>query len=184
MGNEKTPTIIRKNEIILSLYDTYFSTLLGFAIHLTRDEIRGEELVADIFAKICKWDITRLEKIATWNAPSTYRYLSNTLANKHTDLLRKENNRKRIEKNYVEKIGLRFQHSPESTYLSNENVKIIKKAYYDTLATQPKTTRIAFYLRTERGWKNKEIANRMNTSPNTIGTNFRRLRAKIKERIS
>jgi len=183
MGKEKTARTPTNNSLIIKLYDTHFHTLMGVALHLTRDEKNAEELIANTFAKVCQWQEQRLKKIATWDAPAAFTYLSNTLANTHIDEMRKKTRRSNLEKNYAARKGLRYENSPESQLLAKENIRIIRKAYYDTLAEETKVVRVAFYLRSKKGLKNKEIADRLNISPNTIGTQFRRLRIKIKEKL-
>lgn len=184
MGKEKTPlATIHKNKIIIAFHQSYFHALFGVALHLTQNENDAQELIAMTFAKICKWDLERLERIEGWDKPAIYVYLSNTLANTHIDWQRKKNNLRKLENKYCQRRGQRFEHSPESIFLADENVRIIKKAYYDTLAKESKIVRVAFYLRTERGLRNKKIADMMDKSPNTIGTHFRKIRLKIREKI-
>jgi RNA polymerase sigma factor (sigma-70 family) len=183
MGNEKTPQLIRKHEIIIAFHDTYYHALMGVALYLTLNETDANELVANTFEKICKWHIVKLEDMMLWDKQKTLAYLSTTLNNTHIDTVRKTRNRKEREQIFCETKVEKFEHSIEATFLSNEKIKRIKKAYYDSLDTVPKIIRVGFYLRTNRGFKNKEIADLLNISPNTIGTNFHRLRLQIKERI-
>lgn len=183
MGNEKTPQIIRSNEIITAFHETYYHTLLGVALYLTLHETDANELVASTFEKVCKWPLPKLEEMMLWEKSRTLAYLSSTLNNTHIDIIRKKKNRQEREKIYCEIKSTTFEQSIEANYLSNENINVIKKAYFDTLENESKIVRVAFYLRTDRGFKNKEIANRLKMSANTIGTNFRRLRLKIKKKI-
>ena len=183
MGKEKTTLISLKNNLIIGLYDRYFHALMGIALHLTHNEMDAEELIANTFAKICQWKVDRLEKINSWDNSAAFSYLSNTLANTFIDKKRKRKNQKRLEEKYSESLNLKFENSPEATFLAKEKILKIRKAYYEALEEETKIVRVAFYLRTQRGLKNKEIANRLNQSPNTIGTQFRRLRIKIKEKL-
>jgi RNA polymerase sigma factor (sigma-70 family) len=183
MGNEKTPQLTRSNEIITAFHKTYYSALLGVALYLTLRETDADELVAHTFEKVCKWPFIKLEEMMLWEKPRTLSYLSSTLNNTHIDAVRKKKKRQEREKKYCEVKGTRFENSIEATYLSNENIRVIKEAYFNTLEKEPKIIRVAFYLRTDRGFKNKEIATLLKMSPNTIGTNFYRLRLKIKKRI-
>ena len=183
MGNEKTPQITRSHDIIIAFYDTYYHPLLGVALYLTLNETDANELVANTFEKVCKWPLIKLEEIMLWEKPRTLSYLSTTLNNVHIDVVRKNKNRKEREKKYCEVKSSKFENSIEATYLSNENVRVIKKAYFETLEKEPKIIRVAFYLRTDRGFKNNEIATLLKMPANTVGTNFHRLRKKIKKRI-
>ena len=183
MGNEKTPQLTRSNEIITAFHDTYQYALLGVALFLTLNETDADELVAITFEKVCKWPLKKLEEMMLWEKPRTLAYLSSTLNNTHIDLLRKKKNRQEREKKYCEVKITKFEHSIEATYLSDENIRVIRKAYFDTLEKEPKIIRVAFYLKTDRGFKNKEIATLLKMPANTVGTNFHRLRLKIKKRI-
>ena len=183
MGNEKTPQITRSNEIITAFHDNYYHALLGVALYLTLNETDANELVANTFEKVCKWPLAKLEEMVYWEKPRTLSYLSSTLNNTHIDAIRKNKNRQEREKFYSEISSKNFEQSIEKKYLSNENINAIKKAYFATLEKEPKIIRVAFYLRTDRGLKNKEIAHRLNIPANTIGTNFHRLRLKIKKNI-
>jgi len=183
MGNEKTPQLNRSCEIITTLHDMYYHALLGVALYVTLCETDADELVANTFEKVCKWPLTKLEEMMLWEKPRTLSYLSSTMNNTHIDVIRKRKNRKEREKKYCEIKGENFEQSIEATYLSNENIRLIEKAYFETLEKESKIIRVAFYLRTDRGFKNNEIATLLKMSPNTIGTNFYRLRLKIKGRI-
>lgn len=183
MGNEKTPQLIRKHEIIIAFHDAYYHTLVGIALYLTLNETDANELVASTFEKVCRWSIEKLEDMMLWEKHLTLAYLARTLNNTHIDHARKTRKRKAREQFFCETKVEKFEHSIEATYLSNENIKVIRKAYYDTLEEETKIIRVAFYLKTDRGFKNKDIANLLDISPNTIGTKFHRLRLHIKEKI-
>lgn len=183
MGNEKTPQLTRSCEIITAFHDTYYHALFGVGLYLTLNESDASELVANTFEKVCKWPLKKLEEMLLWEKSRTLSYLSRTLNNTHIDTLRKKKNRQEREKLYCEIKNTNFERSIEANYLSNESIRIIKKAYFETLEDESKIIRVAFYLRTDRGLKNKEIANLLNMPANTVGTNFHRLRLKIKKRI-
>ncbi|MFK7774357.1 MAG: RNA polymerase sigma factor [Saprospiraceae bacterium] len=183
MGNEKTPQLTRSHEIITDFHDTYYHALLGAALFLNLDETDADELVASTFEKVCKWPLIKLEEIMLWEKPRTLSYLSTTLNNTHIDAFRKNKNRKEREQIYCEIKKTKWENSIEATYLSNENIRIIKKAYFDTLEKEPKIIRVAFYLRTDRGFKNKEIATLLKMPSPTVATNFHRVRLKIKKKI-
>ncbi|MFK8005406.1 MAG: RNA polymerase sigma factor [Saprospiraceae bacterium] len=183
MGNEKTPQITRSNEIITAFHHTYYHTLLGIALYLTLIETDANELVANTFEKVCKWPLIKLEEMVLWEKPRTLSYLCSTLNNTHIDALRKNKNRQAREERYCEVKRINFEQSTEANYLSNENISMIKNAYFEILEKESKIIRVAFYLKTDRGFKNKEIANLLKMPANTIGTNFHRLRLKIKKRI-
>ena len=184
MGKEKTLSAQGRNSIIKTLHKQSYNTLKSFAMVLTLDENEADELVALTFVKICFWSNKRLQKIITWDAPYICSYLARTLSNTHIDIQRKRKRQNQLIQNYTKNFGDRFEHSPEATFVAKENMKMIKEAYHDTLSNTDKVIRVAFYLRTERGWKNKDIAKKFDQSANTVGTNFRRLRLKIKEKIS
>lgn len=183
MGNEKTPQLIRKHEIIVAFHDNYYHVLLGVALYLTLNESDANELVASTFEKICTWQLEELEDMILWEKPKTLAYLSRTLNNTHIDTIRKTKKRKAREHFFCETKMEKLESSTESIYLSQEKIKVIKKAYYETLELAPKIIRVGFYLKTERGYKNKEIATLLKIPPSTIGTKFHRLRLQIKERI-
>ena len=183
MGNEKTPQLIRKHDIIIAFHDVYYHTLTGLALYLTLNETDANELVANTFEKVCGWPIEKLEDMMLWDKQKTLAYLSRTLNNTHIDIVRKTKNRKEREQFFCETKVEKFEHSIEATYVSHENIRVIRKAYYDTIKKEPKIIRVAFYLKTDRGFKNKEIANLVKIPPSTIGTKFHRLRLQIKEKL-
>ena len=184
MGKEKTLSTINRNAIIKMLHQQYYNTLKPFAMVLTQNENEADELVSLTFTKICFWSDKRLNKIILWDAPSIFSYLATTVSNTHKDNYRKKNRQKLLLQNYSKDFGQGFEDSPEAAYVAKENIKIIRHAYHEVLSQSDKVLRVAFYLRTERGWKNKEIAERFDQSANTVGTNFRRIRIKIKEKIA
>jgi len=184
MGKEKTLSTISRNSFIKSLHQDYYNTLKPFAMVMTQNENEAEELISLTFTKICFWSEERLQKVIGWNSHSICGYLAKILSNTHIDTLRKNKRHQQLMQNYSEDIGVRFEHSPETTYMAKENMRIIKHAYYESLSQVDRVVRVAFYLRTERGWRNKDIAEEFNQPVNTVGTNFRRLRLRIKDKIS
>ena len=189
MRKKKPLTSTQRNKIIENLFLKYYNVLLSLATLLTYDENKADELVALLFAKLIQSSDDLLEKINSWNQQSVYRYLSKALSNLNIDLHRKNMKRKKLEESYYNNTHTdinknNFVRSPEKFLIEKENLNAIKKAYYEALDEESKIVRVAFYLRTERGYKNKELAKKLSVSPNTIGTIFRRLRQKIKEKIS
>ena len=180
MGKEKTLSTISRNSIIKSLHKDYYNTLKPFAMVLTQNEDEADELISLTFAKICFWPEERLQKIIGWNSHSICSYLAKVLSNTHIDTLRKNKRHQQLIKNYSESIGARFEHSPETTYVAKENMRVIKKAYHESLSQTDRVVRVAFYLHTERGWKNKDIAEKFGQSANTVGTNFQTFTPKNK----
>lgn len=184
MGKEKTLSTISRNTIIKSLHKDYYHTLKSFAMVLTQNENEADELISLTFTKICFWPEDRLQKIIRWNSNSICSYLAKILSNTHIDTRRKNKRHRQLIQHYSKNFGEKFEHSPETTFVAKENMRIIKQAYHESLSQVDKLVRVAFYLRTERGWRNKDIAEKFNQSANTVGTNFRRLRLKIKDKIS
>ena len=183
MGNEKTPSVDRKKTIINNLHNEFAHTLLGYALYVTHDVNEAHEAFANTFKKICELPEVKLEAINSLPIHQRYGYLSKTLLNIYIDSKRKKDNQKRIEKHYLERRGVRLEQSPEAKMIMQEKVFEIKKSYKNILSKETQEVQDAFYLRTELGMKNKEIANRFKKSPNTIGTQFRRLRIKILKQI-
>jgi len=183
MGNEKTPSVDRKQTIINNLHNEFAHTLLGYALYVTHDVNEAHEATANTFKKICELSDMKLETINSLSIHQRYGYLSKTLLNIYIDSKRKKDNQKRTEKHYMERRGVQLQQSPEAKMIMQEKVFAIKKSYKDILSKETQEVQDAFYLRTELGMKNKEIADRFNKSPNTIGTQFRRLRIKILKHI-
>lgn len=184
MGNEKTTLAIRKDQIICKLHRQYFYALMGSALGITQNESDADELVALIFEKICNLPIEKLEEIEKWDPPSTYMYFCKSLANMHIDLQRKNNNRRRREQNYFDSNYSKITYSPESLFLEKEKIRTIKKAYFDALDEQPKILKVAFYLKTDRGYRNKDIAELMDLNPITFGVQYLRFKKRVKEKIS
>ena len=180
MGKEKTPNIaIRKERIINKFYQDYYYPIYGLALYLTHDKHDADELASAFFEKICRWSPEKLENIDLEPFP----YFGKILGNLHIDFIRKKNSRKEREKFYSNKNVGKMERSPEEILLSKEKIYLVKKISHEVLAKESKVIRVAFYLKTERGMKNKILAESLGISPDTFATKIRRIRLKIKEKI-
>lgn len=183
MGNEKTPSVDRKQTIIDNLHNEFAHTLLGYALYVTKDVNEAHEAIANTFKKICELSEVKLETIISMPIHTRYGYICKMVFNIYIDTKRKKDNQKRIEKYFMERRGVQLEQSPEAKMIMQERVATIKKSCNEILSEETQEVQDAFYLRTELGMKNKEIADRFEKSPNTIGTQIRRVRIKILKQI-
>lgn len=137
------------------LFTFYFPGLVSFASNILKDRQLAEEVVEDVFVKL--WQ--NRKTLVSIKSPSHYIYT----AVKYTALsaLKKQNTV--FYEDYPGDVELTYS-SPESDYISNENLAQINEA----INQLPAKCRLIFRLIKEEGLKYDEVAQLLQLSVKTI----------------
>lgn len=137
------------------LFNFYFPGLVSFASNILKDRQLAEEVVEDVFVKL--WQ--NRKTMVSIKSPSHYIYT----AVKYTALsaLKKQNTI--FYEDYSDDVELTYS-SPESDYISNENIARINEA----INQLPPKCRLIFRLIKEEGLKYDEVAQLLQLSVKTV----------------
>lgn len=137
------------------LFNFYFPGLVSFASNILKDRQQAEELVEDVFVKL--WQ--NRKTMVSIKSPSHYIYT----AVKYTALSAIKKKNTIFYEDYSDDIELTYS-SPESDYISNENIALINGA----INQLPPKCRLIFRLIKEEGLKYDEAAQLLQLSVKTI----------------
>lgn len=137
------------------LFHFYFPGLVSFASNILKGRQQAEEVVEDVFVKL--WQ--NRKTMVSIKSPSHYIYT----AVKYTALsaLKKQNTI--FYEDYPDDVELTYS-SPESDYISNENIAQINEA----INQLPPKCRLIFRLIKEEGLKYDEVAQLLQLSVKTV----------------
>lgn len=137
------------------LFNFYFPGLVSFASNILKDRQQAEELVEDVFVKL--WQ--NRKTMVSIKSPSHYIYT----AVKYTALSALKKKNTIFYEDYSDDTELTYS-SPESDYISNENIALINEA----INQLPPKCRLIFRLIKEEGLKYDEAARLLQLSVKTI----------------
>ncbi|MBZ4190167.1 RNA polymerase sigma-70 factor [Niabella beijingensis] len=155
----------------------YFPGLLSFANTIVKDKWVSEEIVEDVFVKLWK---TRNMLPAIKNL-SNYLYIAvkyagiNYLQSRDFTMIQR--------KEVLDNLGDDYFFSlktPETRLISAENLAAIAAV----INTLPAQCRLIFRLVKEEGLKYNEVAQLLNLSPRTVGTQMTRAVSRIAETLA
>ena len=154
------------------LYNKYYRVLTLYAMNFTKDQTRAEDIVQDVFSSLWMKAVCHREEQAIRT------YLYHSTRNKAFDLLKHDN----VEESYARQTLLA---SPD--LLDDSNEAFSKEAVYarlfHTIDQLPSRQREIFLL-AMKGEKNKDIADALNISIETVKTQKRRAISSLKSKIS
>lgn len=157
----------KKHDRFRDLYDTYARELYWVALAMCRDESLSEDVVHEVFVQV--WE--RFEKLSDVRDP--HAFLVTMTKNKTLDYLRHSQVEYRNEKAVAYEIE--FNNSLE--YNDLEDLKLRAKRLLDQL---PPKCREIFLLAVLDGLSYKEIADQRRVSINTVKTQMKIARKKLK----
>lgn len=137
------------------LFTFYFPGLVSFASNILEDRQQAEEVVEDVFLKL--WQ--NRKTMVSIKSPSHYIYT----AVKYTALSALKKQNIIFYEDYSDDAALTYS-SPESDYISNENITRINEA----INQLPPKCRLIFRLIKEEGLKYDEVAQLLQLSVKTI----------------
>lgn len=181
-----------RNNLIIQLHRKYFGSLRAYALKYTRDEITANELASDVFLKVNNFSDERLDELEqySWehetelvNYDRAFGYLMKMLKSTFIDNFRKRGTRYKNEMLYSDVYKNSDTRTPEEICISNENIQEIFDALDDIFRETNVEKSMSFVLKYQ-GYKAKEIAEILRIPENTVHTNVRRIRLKLRERIS
>lgn len=140
-----------------ALFRKYSASLYAFALSITHDSFAGEEITQLVFLKV--W-----EKRAQINQHLSFKsFLFSVAYHETISRLRKENSEKRRVGKYVEladSLSNETEHAVEF-----RDIEIIAGRLIEEM---PEKRREIFKLSREQGFKNQEIADKLNISVKTV----------------
>ncbi|MFT4092912.1 MAG: RNA polymerase sigma-70 factor [Niabella sp.] len=137
------------------LFSFYFPGLVSFADSMLKDRQHAEEVVEDVFVKL--W-INRKTLVAIKNI-SHYIYA----ATKYATINALKTRKPVFYDNFGDDILLTYK-SPETHFISNENISLITQAVNEL----PPKCRLVFRLIKEEGLKYDEVARLLHLSVKTV----------------
>ncbi|MGN7787519.1 RNA polymerase sigma-70 factor [Niabella sp. 22666] len=137
------------------LFNFYFPGLVSFASNILKDRQLAEEVVEDVFVKL--WQ--NRKTMVSIKSPSHYIYT----AVKYTALSTLKKQNIISYEDYSDDVELTYS-SPESDYISNENITQINEA----INQLPPKCRLIFRLIKEEGLKYDEVAQLLQLSVKTV----------------
>ena len=163
-------------------YISWYSRAKNFAREYVLDDVEAENIVQDVFIKVYeRWNLFD-ENI---NLTS---YFFTAIKNESLKTLRKkltvEKAKERIQKEYTMEIRLRYD-SLESLNTAFSDEKSIEDLLYDALNKLPERCRQIFVMNKLKGKKQKQIAEELGISVNTVevqmGIAYKKLREELKD---
>jgi len=156
------------------IFKSYYSVLCKYSFGIIDDINMAEDLVSDVMASI--WETA--EKIDIHTSLKSYLYKS--VHNSSINYLKRQKHKfLELDKESLERINelLTWEESPSEKILNLELDEIIHKAM-DLL---PPECKKIFLLSRQEGLSHKEIAEKLNLSPNTVKVQIFRALSKIRE---
>jgi RNA polymerase sigma-70 factor, ECF subfamily len=143
-------------------YDKYSLKLLNFSIMYLNSRTEAEETVQDVFVKI--WQNRQGLNLELSVEGYIFRIAKNELLNKiKKKVLKTESITKSTE-------SLVFSNTTEDDILLNE----MKEVLFEAMAGLPEKRQVIFRLSREKGYSNKEIAEELNISINTVESQIKK----------
>lgn len=161
-------------EVYKSLREEFYSPLHRFACSFVKSAEQAEEIVADVLYKV--WE-KRFELCHIHNLKV---YLFTAVKNHCLNYLLKKEKEKLVALNDLDVELMKFESNPEQILISAEMVKRIQQAV-DAL---PPRCKIIFKLIREEGFRNKEVADILGISVNTIDVQLAIAIKKISQAIN
>jgi RNA polymerase sigma-70 factor (ECF subfamily) len=147
-----------------ALYDKYHKSLYGFALYLSKNSDKAEDLVQNVFISV--WEVRK-----SIDANKPFRpYLLIIARNRFYDMLR----HKIAETHYIQYLLQQYDNVPEYSYLEQ---RLEEKELCDRinilLSRVPKRRRLIFKMSREAKLTYKQIAQKLQISENTVDTQIR-----------
>lgn len=146
-----------------AVFELYYDRLRYNALRFLKSEFWAEEVAQEVFLQL--WDerenLSAVENPAAW----LYRIVSF----KSINLLRRQERALKVQ--YA--IQLSSQ-SAQSTQINNFDFALVQKLVREAIAYLPEQQRRVYLLREEEGCSYKEIAARLEISPNTVHNHLAR----------
>lgn len=139
------------------LYDLLKSKVFSVAYHLVKSPYAAEEITQEVFVSIwvSRAGLHKVENIDAYLYTATY--------NKSLQWLKKEKNQEEILR-WAMQLEAELQNPTEQTLIFRE----AQRSLHQAVEQLPPQKKIIYRLSKEQGFSNKEIAEQLNISPNTV----------------
>ncbi|TKG95636.1 RNA polymerase sigma-70 factor [Puteibacter caeruleilacunae] len=156
------------------LFDVFYSRLFLFANSFLSNEMLAKEVVMDVFVKL--WE--RRDQLDRIDNLETYLYV--TVRNNTYNYLRTEKNKKFDLLEDVHIDVAKYEYTPETKYISQEEVEKINAAIEEL----PPKCKMVFKLIREEGLKRNEVAKVLDISVKTVDNQVATAVKKIAETLN
>lgn len=143
------------------LYDEHAQSLFAFLLNLTRHESDTRDLLQEIFVKLAR-DEQLLNGVRDERA-----FLIRLAHNAAIDLIRRRGARERIRENFAAENASIFAPATDA------DEQTFRAELAEALAELPEEQRAVVYLKLWEGLTFEEIADALETSPNTAASRYR-----------
>ena len=171
-------TLLRRGEIsaFVDIYTTYYDALLNYADRLLNDMEAARDVVQQVYYKI--WEnrdaLNISLSVKAYLFKSVYHGSLNTLA--HQKNIQKYEQEQMTD--FYFSTVIQSPEAEEALWKSD-----IEQAIQEAIATLPEKCREVFVLSKIEGLKNREIAEKLNISVNTVKTQKRKAYAFLREEL-
>jgi len=173
-----------KNKVFTGIYRHYFPRLLRFARFYVLSAEDAENIIQDIFAYL--WEhLEILDPVKNRDA-----FLFTLIKNKCIDHLRDQLAQSNKSEKLQDIIGKEYElklYSLQQLEEASLSIKDIEQLVEDAVNKLPERCREIFLLKRSEGLKNREIADRLGISVNTVENQMtiaiRKLKAELKDHI-
>jgi len=171
ISRDQIKRIIKGDEEAFKIiFNDFYPKLVGFAMKYHDDIMVAEDVVSEVFKNI--WE--KRDKILEVDSLNSFLYTS--VRNRILNHLRHIN----VQRNYQEKILLE---SDNQFYEDNILEQEVHHKLYKALQNLPEKRRKVFELSVIYGWKEKEIAEDLGISVNTIKTHKKRALKELRDKL-
>lgn len=171
LTGEHIQQIAKGNEqVFKEVFDTFYPRLVGLSMKYVNDKMVAEDIVIDIFRKV--WE--KRQYISEVGSFDSFLYTSvrNATFNHIRNQSRKESHHQSMFKDLTE-TGF-----DDAAFEENIHHKL-----YQAIEQLPPQGRKIFELSVLHGWKEKEIAEDLDISVNTVKTHKKRALKDLRERL-
>lgn len=162
------------------MFFEYHTSLIRFAITITKSKELARDCVQDVFLKIWRnrkdWDIQYSIKA----------YLFQAVRNQSLNLLEKQKARNRLNENYeieADRDTLDIDINPDNGHLNDKERKQLHRIW-EIVEGMPERRRLAFHLNRRHGLSYKEISEVLNISRKTVENHIGQAVVFIRTKIS
>jgi len=156
--------------VLIEIYNRYWDKMLVVALNRLGNQEEAEECVQDVFYKLWKLrgdlDLTKLE-LVNYLARAIRNQAFNVLDKRHRERLKSENYKPEMDINNL---------SPERTLIIRELQEQIDRS----INALPPQCRLVFKLSRQEGLSNKEIADTLSVSENTVKSHLKKANRDIR----
>ncbi len=159
--------------VLIEIYDRYWAKMLAVAFNRLGNQEEAEECVQDVLYKL--WKLRHdfaLSKLELAN------YLSRAIRNQSFNILEQRHRERLRSENYdpVKDINLL---SPERQLIIRE----LQQQIDNSINALPPQCQLVFKLSRQQGFSNKEIAEKLNLSENTVKSHLKKANKDIQGNI-